>query len=259
MPVLAWSKGVVKDTRKTGSTDKVDLTTGSGKFPALRRRKHIFVISLDLDNTTGIVEATRKIFEAVEKERTEGSIGFILSTSMTISEIHSFLVSGGFKPNDFDAFICNSGSDLYYSTLNAEDGPFVVDFYYHSHIEYRWGGEGLRKTLVRWVTSVNDKKAENEDKVVTAAEQLSTNYCYAFTVQKPGVLEIYTCKSSTRARKNLLLSFLAIAVDWDLGGIWDERVERKVGGYYPNIIQTTEDWASSDVHSSLEKLEVLKC
>ncbi|KAJ6912889.1 hypothetical protein NC651_015376 [Populus alba x Populus x berolinensis] len=181
--VLSWSKGVVKDTRKA-----VEQNSSSGKFPSLRRRKQIFVIAVDFDTISSLAEATRKIFEAVEKERTEGSIGFILSTSLTISEIHSFLASGGFSPSDFDAFICNSGSDLYYSTPNPEDGPFVVDFYYHSHIEYRWGGEGLRKTLVRWASSVSDKKAENEERIVTAAEQLSTDYCYAFTVKKPGLV-----------------------------------------------------------------------
>ncbi|CAK7345352.1 unnamed protein product [Dovyalis caffra] len=179
--VLAWSKGVVKDTRKA-----VDQNSSSGKFPSLRRRKQIFVIAVDFDTITSLAEAIRKIFEAVEKERAEGSIGFILSTSLTISEIRSFLASEGFSPSDFDAFICNSGSDLYYSTPNPEDGPFVIDFYYHSHIEYRWGGEGLRKTLVRWASSVIDKKAEDEERIVTAAEQLSTDYCYAFTLKKPG-------------------------------------------------------------------------
>ncbi|KAJ9141021.1 hypothetical protein P3X46_031605 [Hevea brasiliensis] len=186
--VLAWSKGVLKNTQKTGYIERGEQYNSSGKFPALRRRKQIFVIAVDFDAISGLIEATRKIFEAVEKERTEGSIGFILSTSLTISEIHSFLVTGGFSPSDFDAFICNSGSDLFYSNLNSEDGPFVVDFYYHSHIEYRWGGEGLRKTLVRWATTVNDKKAEKGEQIVTAAEQLSTNYCYSFTVQKPGVV-----------------------------------------------------------------------
>ncbi|KAJ6408102.1 hypothetical protein OIU84_011413 [Salix udensis] len=179
--VLAWSKGVVKDTRKA-----VDQNSSSVKFPSLRRRKQIFVIAVDFDTITSLAEATRKIFEAVEKERTEGSIGFILSTSLAISEIRFFLSSGGFSPSDFDAFICNSGSDLYYSTPNPEDGPFVVDFYYHSHIEYRWGGEGLRKTLVRWASSVTDKKADNKEGIITAAERLSTDYCYAFTVKMPG-------------------------------------------------------------------------
>lgn len=123
-----------------------------------------------------------------------------------MSEINSFLVTGGFSPSDFDAFICNSGSELYYSNLNAEDNPFVVDFYYHSHIEYRWGGEGLRKTLVRWVSSVIDKKAEKGEHIVMAAEQLSTNYCYAFKVQKPGMVIFF---SLPFASKFLIVFYLS--------------------------------------------------
>ncbi|TYJ02493.1 hypothetical protein E1A91_A13G233500v1 [Gossypium mustelinum] len=184
--VLSWSKGVLKDQRKAGSGDRIDHGSSTGKFPALRRRKHIFVIAVDSDSNEDLLDAIRKVFEAVEKERIEGSIGFILSTYMTISEIQSFLVSGGLNANDFDAFICNSGSDLFYSTINPEDGPFVIDFYYHSHIEYRWGGEGLRKTLVRWAGSVTDKMEGNEEHIVTVAEHLSTNYCYTFEVKNAG-------------------------------------------------------------------------
>lgn len=183
--VLAWSKGI-KDTKRVASMEKAEQN--SGKFPALRRRKNVFVIAVDCDTIADTLEIIRRIFEAVAKERTDGSIGFVLSTSLTISEVHSLLVSGGFSPGDFDAFICNSGSDLYYSSLNSEDGPFVVDFYYHSHIEYRWGGEGLRKTLVRWAASITDKTAEKEEQIVTAAEDLSTDYCYTFKVQKPGMV-----------------------------------------------------------------------
>ncbi|CDY35815.1 BnaC09g37470D [Brassica napus] len=160
----------------------------SGKFPAVRRRKFIVVIALDFDGERDTLEATRRIQEAVEKERAEGTVGFILSTSLTISEIQSFLVSGGLNPNDFDAFVCNSGSDLYYTSVNSEDGPFVVDFYYHSHVEYRWGGEGLRKTLIRWASSVNEKKSENDEQIVTLAEHLSTDYCYTFAVKKPAAV-----------------------------------------------------------------------
>ncbi|XP_024030844.1 probable sucrose-phosphate synthase 1 isoform X2 [Morus notabilis] len=185
--VLAWSQGISKDSRNAGLTEKADQNS-SGKFPALRRRKYLLVIAVDSDSTTGLLETTRKILEAAEKERSDGSVGFILSTSLTISEIRSFLVSGGLNPNDFDAFICNSGSDLYYSSPNSEDRPFVVDFYYHSHIEYRWGGEGLRKTLVRWAASVTDTKSGSEEPIVVAADQLSTDYCYTFKVQKPGMV-----------------------------------------------------------------------
>ncbi|KAG6658643.1 probable sucrose-phosphate synthase 1 [Carya illinoinensis] len=186
--VLTWSKGISKDARKAGSTEKADQNSSAGRFPALRRRKYLFVIAVDGDSDTGLLETVRKVFKAAEQGRSEGSIGFILSTSLTISEIYEILVLGGLNPNDFDAFICNSGSDLYYSSLNPEDGPFVVDLYYHSHIEYRWGAEGLRKALVRWAASITDKNTGNETPLVTTAEQLSTNYCYAFKVQMPGML-----------------------------------------------------------------------
>lgn len=185
--VMTWSKGVLKD-KKTGLVEKSDPNANSSKFPPLRRRKHIFVLAVDCDSLTDLLEIIQKVFSSVENERNEGSIGFILSTSLTMSEVHSFLVSGGLSPNDFDAFICNSGSDLYYPSLNSENRPFVIDFYYHSHIEYRWGGEGLRKTLVRWATNINDKRAENEAQIVTLAEKLSTDYCYTFKVEKLGMV-----------------------------------------------------------------------
>ncbi|XP_058181772.1 probable sucrose-phosphate synthase 1 isoform X1 [Rhododendron vialii] len=184
--VFTWSKGVLKGSQKAGLSEKADHNSSAGKFPALRRRQHMIVIAVDFDDITDIFSSARKIFDAVEKERSEGSIGFILATSFTLAEIHSFLISGGLSPTDFDAFICNSGSDLYYSSPNSEDNPFVVDLYYHSHIEYRWGGEGLRKTLVRWAGSIIDKKGENEEQVVTEDEKISTNYCYSFKVRNPG-------------------------------------------------------------------------
>lgn len=184
--VLSWSKGISKDTRKGGASEISDQNRNAGKFPPLRRRKHLFVIAVDCDTTKGLHETIKVIFESAEKERAEGSVGFILATSFTISEIHSFLVSSGLSPDDFDAYICNSGSDLYYPSLTSEDRAFVVDLYYHSHIEYRWGGEGLRKTLVRWAAQITDKKDDVDEQIVIPSEQLSTDYCYAFKLQKPG-------------------------------------------------------------------------
>ncbi|XP_060194514.1 probable sucrose-phosphate synthase [Lycium barbarum] len=39
--VLSWSKGALKSTPKTWSSDKADQNSGAGKFPAIRRRRHI--------------------------------------------------------------------------------------------------------------------------------------------------------------------------------------------------------------------------
>ncbi|KAF6158106.1 hypothetical protein GIB67_014900 [Kingdonia uniflora] len=191
--VLNFSKGIVGDTQKT-SSERADHNLNSTKFPALRRRKHIFVIAVDSDSVTDIFETVQKVVDAVVKDRAPGSIGFILSTSLTISEIYSLLVSKRLSATDFDAFVCNSGSDLYYPSSNSDDMlslsglPFVVDLDYHSHIEYRWGGEGLRKTLVRWAASINDANRESEEQIISQDEQRSTTHCHVFKVTNSSLI-----------------------------------------------------------------------
>lgn len=184
--VLKFSKGV--------SGEKHDQSGGATKLPALRRRKHIFVIAVDFDSATDVIEIIIKIFEAVHKDRMAGSIGFVLSTALTISEIYSLLTTRGIATTDFDAFICSSGSDLYYPFSNSEDStnssdlPFELDLDYHSQIEYRWGGEGLRRTLVRWAASVTDKNGANEEQAVVEDEERSSTYCHAFKLKNPALV-----------------------------------------------------------------------
>lgn len=176
--------------RTIGGTQKADHNVASGKFPALRRRKYVFVIAADCDTTSDFLEIIKKVVEAAGKDNSAGFIGFVLSTALTILELHSLLVSGGLSPLAFDAFICNSGSELYYPSSSTEDNhglPFLVDLDYRFHTEYRWGGEGLRKTLVRWAASVNDKKGE-EGKIVEEDESRSTIHCYAFEVTNPQMI-----------------------------------------------------------------------
>ncbi|MBA0555248.1 hypothetical protein Golob_014297 [Gossypium lobatum] len=182
---LKFSKGVIGSLM-----EKAGQHFGGGRFPALRMRKYIFVIAVDCDSVSDIPKVIRTIMDAAGKEN---PIGFILSTSLSVSEVHSILITGSISPLDFDAFICNSGGDVYYPSLSSEDGlglPFIVDSDYQSHIEYRWGGEGLRKTLVRWATSVNDKNGQT----VEENESRSTTHCYAFRVkdaeQVPTVKEL---------------------------------------------------------------------
>ncbi|KAA8521588.1 hypothetical protein F0562_012261 [Nyssa sinensis] len=187
--VSKWSKGGEGHLQKVGSMEKADHNTC--KFPILRRRKSIFVISVDCDMMSDFLDIIKIIVEAAGMDNSSGSIGFVLSTASTIAEIQSILESGGLKPTDFDAFICNSGSELYYPSSSSEDGPtglpFVVDLDYHSHIDYRWGGEGLRKTLVRWAASINDKKGE-EGQVVAEDESGSATHCYAFKVKNQALV-----------------------------------------------------------------------
>ncbi|EOY29434.1 hypothetical protein QUC31_020793 [Theobroma cacao] len=176
--VLKLSKGAIGGAEKASLMEKADPNVGGSRFPGMMMRKNIFVIAVDCDSISDIPKIIRTIKEAAGKAN---HVGFILSTSLSISDVHTLLISGSISPLDFDAFICNSGSDLYYPSPSSEGPglPFTADLDYQSHIEYRWGGEGLRKTLVRWAASVNEKKGQ----IVTEDESRSTAHCYAFKVK----------------------------------------------------------------------------
>lgn len=167
------------------SATKNDGPGENCKWSSLHRRKHIIVIAVDSVQDVDLVQIIKNIFESSRKERLSGAVGFIFSTSRAISEIHVLLKSGGIEASDFDAFICNSGSDVCYPSSSSEDMlspaelPFMIDLDYYSQIEYRWGGEGLRKTLVRWAAEKNN---ESEQKVIVEDEECSSTYCISFKV-----------------------------------------------------------------------------
>ncbi|KAL3745458.1 hypothetical protein ACJRO7_014545 [Eucalyptus globulus] len=180
--VLTLAKGVLRGIAKGTSTEKANEDIGASDFSTFRRRKWIYVIAVDCDATADYIDIIKRIMEATRKEN---AAGFILSTALTILEVHSLLTSGGLNLTDFDAFICSSGSDLLYPSSSSDDGPsglpFVIDLDYRSHIEYRWGGEGLRKILVRWAASINDKKGG--ENIVAEDESGSSSYCFSFKVE----------------------------------------------------------------------------
>ncbi|KAL9267329.1 Sucrose-phosphate synthase-like protein [Drosera capensis] len=168
------------------SMDKAHIDGGNLHGHAARRRKYVFVIAVDSDSSSGLLEIVRTVLEAAVDLRSKGPVGIVISTALTIAELNSILQSGGLSASEFDAFICNSGGELYYPSTRAEDKstgfPFIKDSNYHSHVEYRWGGENLRKTLVKWATSVNEKKGQDGAQIVIAEDSASTSHCYAFKV-----------------------------------------------------------------------------
>ncbi|KAE8792207.1 Sucrose-phosphate synthase 1 [Hordeum vulgare] len=159
----------------------------------IKGRKCIIVIAVDSASKKDLVCIIKNSIEATHKETLSGSTGFVLSTSLTMSEIHSLLISAGMAPTDFDAFICNSGSDLFYP-LRAGDSPstsrvtFALDRNYQSHIEYRWGGEGLRKYLVKWASSIVERRGRTEKQVIFEDAEHSSTSCLAFRVVNPNYL-----------------------------------------------------------------------
>jgi sucrose-phosphate synthase len=153
-------------------------------------RNHMIVFSVDSVNKEDLVRIIRNSMEVIHTEKKSDSTGFVLSTSLTISEIHSLLVSAGMLPTDFDAFICNCGSNIYYPSYSGETPSnskvtFVLNQNHQSHIEYRWGGEGLRKYLVKWATSVVERKGRIERQIIFEDSEHSSAYCLTFKVVNP--------------------------------------------------------------------------
>ncbi|XP_065849699.1 probable sucrose-phosphate synthase 1 [Euphorbia lathyris] len=279
--VLTSSKGATQGTRNE-SAAKVNHNVGSSKFPVLKRRKYVFVIAVDGDTTADFLETIKLVVQVTRKENSTGLMGYILSTAMTISEVHSLLESGGLKPLDFDAFICNSGSEIYYpsSTIEGDSGlPFVLDLDYHSHIDYRWGGEGLRKTLVRWAASVNDRTGKEQ--IITEDESGSTAHCYAFKVKEPSKippvkelgklmriqgLRCHVIYSQNGTKLNVIpvlasrsqaLRYLHIRWGTDLSNIvvfvgesGDTDYESLLGGLHKSVILKGVDTAACQLHAN---------
>ncbi|EEF46936.1 sucrose phosphate syntase, putative [Ricinus communis] len=248
--VLTLAKGAIGGIQKE-STEKVDNNIGNSKFPTLMRRKYIFLIAVDGDATVDFLETIKIVVEMARKENSAGLIGYILSTAMTISEVHSLLASGGLSALDFDAFICNSGSEVYYPS-SSTDGviglPFVLDLDYHSHIEYRWGGECLRKTLVRWVASVNDKKGQHEQTVVED-ESRSTVHCYAFKVNEQSSVNLLPSPSLVLylyVRWGINLSNVVVFV----GESGDTDYEGLLGGLHKSVILKGVGSSSGKLHAN---------
>lgn len=172
----------------------------SNKYPTLRKKRKLFVIAVDCYDDTGnvsprMLEIIQEIIKAVRSDATAARFaGLVLSTALTVDEILGMLNSGNILPHEFDALICSSGSELYYPTIPAypDDGSnkkLCPDPDYDSHIDYRWGGEGLRKTMSLLTASERDGQ-EKQERVIFEDAKHSNAHCLAYVV-----------KDSTRVRK----------------------------------------------------------
>ena len=95
----------------------------------LRRRKRLFDIAMDYYDASGEPLVSKwaiiiqDIMNAVRSAGNFPSPGFILSTTLTISETISVLQSIGVKLSAFDALICSRGSQLLYTVGDSLDSP----------------------------------------------------------------------------------------------------------------------------------------
>lgn len=161
------------------------------KYPVLRRRERLVVLAVDCYDDEGapdeksMVPMIQNIIKAVRSDpQFAKNSGFALSTSMPHDELTSFLKSAKIPVSEFDALICSSGSEVYYP--GVEDGKLLPDPDYSSHIDYRWGNEGLKNTVWKLMntTAVGGEARNKDSPSLIQEDQPSSNaHCVAYLIK----------------------------------------------------------------------------
>ena len=147
-------------------------------FPG--RRQRLVVIAADCyDGDGDRAEAFQSIIKNVMKAAgpgiSSGRVGLVLLTGLSLQETIEALNSSQVNIEEFDALVCNSGSEMYYPWKDL-----MADVDYEAHVEYAWPGENIRSMVTR-LARIED---EEENDLVEYGRAYSSR-CYSYSV-KPG-------------------------------------------------------------------------
>jgi sucrose-phosphate synthase len=171
--------------------------SGSYKAMPLKKRRRLVIIAVDGYDLTSNKPSSAlmsHIQSIVKTIRSDSSSrvkpGLVISSALTKSEIVEMLNSAGMSPTEFDALVCSSGSEVYYSASGSDDSGTLHDLQadedYSTHIDYRWGYEGLRKTMAR--LNKSDAESANNDKILNEDIGRCNSHCLAYTVTNPDIV-----------------------------------------------------------------------
>lgn len=226
------------------------------------KREMLFVIAADCYDGSGnskqnLDEIIKNVMKAADLTLGLGKIGLVLATGSSLPEAVEITRKNQMNLENFDAIVCNSGSEIYYPWRDM-----VVDGNYEAHVEYRWPGENVRSMILRLVCT----EPAAEDDIIEYASACSAR-CYAFSL-KPGAKTrsvddlrqrlrmrglrcnvVYTCASS---RLNVIPLFASriqalryLSIRWGvdisktvffLGETGDTDYEDLLGGLHKTII-----------------------
>ncbi|KAK6914323.1 Glycosyl transferase, family 1 [Dillenia turbinata] len=168
---------------------KLQDNVGS-KYPILRRRRRLIVIALDLYDSDGspsedMIPILQDIMKGARLDSQNSRFtGLAIATAMPMSEIVALLECGNIQVNEFDALICSSGGEMYYpGAYMDEDGKLYKDPDYASHIKYRWGHEGLKKTIWKLMNTNESSGAESDRSLIVEDLESSNAYCVSYMIK----------------------------------------------------------------------------
>ncbi|KAG4924057.1 probable sucrose-phosphate synthase 3 [Glycine soja] len=160
----------------------------TGKYPLLWRRRRLIVIALDFYDNNGapdkkMIQIVQRIIKASQLDPQNARVsGFALSTAMPMQETVEFFKSGNIQVNDFDVLICSSGSEVYYPGTYMEDGKLLPDPDYEAHIDYRWGCEGLKKTIWNLMNTAEGEEKQSSSPIVEDSKS-SNAHCISYKIK----------------------------------------------------------------------------
>lgn len=143
--------------KEDSEADDYLLSNGGSAGSFLRHRKGLIVVAIDSYTSSGeggpaFANVLKPIADAVSSEKFGKHIGLALSTALSANEVTKLLHSVNISLSCFDLVIVGSGSELFY----VNSGSLVPDTDYEGHIEYRWGGDGLRKSMARVIAAARN-------------------------------------------------------------------------------------------------------
>ncbi|TYH72730.1 hypothetical protein ES332_D05G275200v1 [Gossypium tomentosum] len=161
-------------------TRMASLNSNTGIVYGPGRRQMLFVIAADCYDSNG---ETTETFQAMIMNVMKdaglcfglGNIGFVLLTGSSFRETMQALSCCPVNIEDFDALVCNSGSEMYYPWKDM-----VADTDYEAHVAYRWPGENVRSMAMRLART--EDGAEDD---ITEYVAACSSRCYSYSI-KPG-------------------------------------------------------------------------
>lgn len=189
--VLSKMKKTEPKAQDTNAESEV-TDNAQSRYPMLRRRRRLIVIAIDCYDSNGnpqkkMIQIIQQMFKAIKLDPQIARMsGFAISTAMPISELKKFLQSENIKINEFDALICSSGGEVYYPGIyTKEDGSLFPDPDYLSHIDYRWGSDGVKKTIWKLMNAPDgeEPKSPNSSNPVKEDQGASSSHCLSYLIK----------------------------------------------------------------------------
>eukprot|EP00850_Spirogloea_muscicola_P005647 SM000026S08896 [mRNA] locus=s26:320151:326233:+ [translate_table: standard] len=162
----------------------------------LKQKKRLFVVAVDDYSSSGeqkggLLSGIQALLQCQKDGKLGKDVALGVATAMVGREVLDLLERAGVSVQEIDVLIAGSGSELYYpsavaSSESGKGGPLVVDPDYAAHIDYRWGGDGLRRTMARLTSGEADGLEGRNKRALIEESSRCGQYRLVYRVNDPG-------------------------------------------------------------------------